>query len=166
MRYSTADVGDRQEWILRLLYAPYDGKKPDSPTVGTTRLMKGCFLIHRKLEEEHDIKTDFDFRPDKYGPLDPMVYTALEQLEDEGYITAEPSRKYDGTEYALTDSSKEEVKEIWEKIDEDVQQMIIWVKTRHLSRSLTGLLSFVYEMYPDMAVKSEVRGKLKRKNHS
>lgn len=148
-------LGDRPEWILRLLYAPVKGQKC-MPIVGTTRLMKGCFLLDRRLEEEKRIETDFEFRPDKYGPLDPAVYESVEFLELEGLITTHESERYDGTEYALTSSGKSEAEPLFQQLPDDQKELICWIKGKHVLQSLSKLLSFVYNQYPSMAEKSKL----------
>lgn len=156
IHYKQGKVGDRTEWILRILYAPT--KNSDStPIVGETRLMKACFLVHRKLQEEFGTQTDFEFRPDDYGPLDPLVYDAVEILEETGDIRTAPSEKYNGTEYRLTRSGEEKAKDLFYDLPQGEQELISWIKSKHVLNSLPKLLSFVYNQYPDMAENSKLQ---------
>ncbi|MFC6723447.1 hypothetical protein ACFQE1_03385 [Halobium palmae] len=118
--------------------------------------MKGLFLVDRKLEEEFGDQTDLNFQPDRYGPLDPKVYDAIESLEEDGLISREESTDYDGTEFALTDSGRSRGQELFEQLQEDRQELISWIKGRHVLQSLSKLLSFVYNQYPKMAENSEL----------
>lgn len=150
------ELGDRPQWLLRLLYAPAQGNIA-TPIVGTTRLMKGCFLIHKKLESERGIHTDFSFHPDQYGPLDPKVYDTMELLEEQGLIDSTESRQYTGTEYSLTESGRDEARVLFEQeLDQETQDLISWVKSKHVLKSLPKLLSFVYNQYPETTKNSEL----------
>lgn len=149
------EVGDRTDWILRLLYAPAGGE-PGKPIVGITRLMKGCFLLHRTLENEFGIQTDFSFRADDYGPLDPLVYDSVEILEEDGLIERTESQKYDGEEFSLTDAGMDRAYTLTEDQPEEVRKHLTWLKSKHVLKSLPKLLSFVYNQYPDMADNSKI----------
>lgn len=148
-------VGDRPKWILRLLYAPVKGKE-SMPIVGTTRLMKGCFLLDRRFSDELNIATDFDFHPDKYGPLDPKVYEAVDHLEDLGLLEVEDSEKYEGVEYILTKEGKTVGRREFEEMDEEARELLSWIKSKHVLSPLPKLLSFVYNQYPQMAKESRL----------
>lgn len=152
----TGEVGDRAEWILRLLYAPVKGNTA-LPIVGVTRLMKGCFLMDRRLEEEIGRRTDFEFRPDKYGPLDPLVYDTVEQLERENLLARRESQDYNGTEFALTDDGKREGRNLFDALSDSEQGLLMWIKGKHVLNSLPKLLSFVYNQYPQMAKNSKLK---------
>jgi len=153
---SFTTLSDREIWILRLLYAPVEGNKP-VPIVGTTRLMKGLFLVQRKFEEEFEIDPGFEFQPDKYGPLDERVYEALDSLDEEGLLTREESTEYDGLEYELTFEGERVGRRQFQELAEDQQQMISWIKGRHVLRELSQLLSFVYNRYPNSASESVLK---------
>lgn len=149
------ELGDRPEWILRILYAPARGVT-GKPIVGTTRLMKACFLVQRTLDSEFDISTDFEFHPNDYGPLDEKVYKAVEVLEEDNLIRTRESERYNGTEYSLTESGEREAKVLFKDLDQPVQDHLEWIKSRHVLKSLPQLLSFVYNQYPEMASESKL----------
>lgn len=146
------DVGNRSEWILRLLYAPVKGRRA-LPIIGTTRLMKGVFLVDRKLEEEHGVETDFEFQAEKFGPMDERVRDALEALESDGLVVTEPSQRFDGTKYGLTEKGERVAKQRFDELDDELRELLGWIKGQHVLRSLPKLLSFVYNQYPEMAEK-------------
>ena len=155
LQNTASEVGDRPQWILRLLYAPVRGTV-GVPIVGATRLMKACFLLDRKLDEEVGAETDFQFRPDKYGPLDPKVYDAIEVLEEDHLIRQKESVKYEGTEYLLTEMGERCGEELFMELSTEEQELITWIKGKHVLNSLSKLLSFVYNQYPEMAENSEL----------
>lgn len=149
--YSRAfsNVGDRREWLLALLYTPVDGAYAQS-IQGRTRLMKGAFLLSMKLEEELGIETDFDFRRDKHGPLDPLVFTATEQLQENSKLEIVPvPNNHGGDYYQLTEEGEEEAKAVWERLDEKEQEILQYVKNRHLQQPLAQILNYVYRQYPE-----------------
>lgn len=148
-------IGDRGEWILRILYAPVRGKSA-VPIVGKTRMMKACFLAHKKLLNEENIQTDFQFRPDDYGPLDPQVYEALDELERRELITKRESREYDGTEYRLTNKGEKEAMMLFKELSGSERELLSWIKGKHVLKPLSQLLSYVYNRYPKYAEKSKL----------
>lgn len=153
-------VRDRAEWILRLLYAPDRHGRKKRPLFGKTRIMKAAFILHRKLEEHFGLETGFDFRPDKYGPLDPEVYSALTYLENEGLITITESDDHDDTydlvKYALTEDGGRKAEELYYDIPEEQRELVDWVKGEHAMKKLGELLTYVYDEYPEMTTKSEL----------
>lgn len=156
------DIKKRSEWILRLLYAPDRHGRNKQPLFGKTRLMKATFLLHRKLEEHFngDIQTGFDFRPDKYGPLDPDVYSAVSLLENQGDIEVldeeDHDDKYDLVKYKLTQDGAKRAATLYEDLSPEKQELVDWVKAQHAMKPLGELLSFVYDNYPEMTTKSEL----------
>ena len=148
-------LGDRTNWILRILYTPARDNTA-VPIIGNTRLMKACFLTHRTLSSEFSIETDFQFHPDDYGPLDPLVYDTVEYLEEEGLIETSQSARYNGTEYSLTSDGMEDAQQLFEDLAPEVREHMEWLKTKHILKSLSKLLSFVYNQYPDMAENSTI----------
>ena len=151
----------RAEWILRLLYAPGSGARKKQPIYGITRLMKATFLLHRKMEENFpDVKTGFDFRPDKYGPLDEDVYAAITYLENNGLIAVEDEKEhadqYECVKYSLTPEGAREARKLYESLPEGQQRLVDWIKKEHAMKPLGELLAYVYNQYPEMTTKSEL----------
>jgi len=153
-------VRDRAEWIARLLYAPDEYDRVCQPLYGKTRLQKASFLLDRKLEERFGLKTGFDFKPDKYGPFDKSVYTAVNYLQNQGLVSEEQpeehGEKYDLICYQLTEEGCERARELFEELPEGQQEAVLWVKNKHAMKKLGRLLTYVYNEYPDMTVESEL----------
>lgn len=150
------ELGPRERWILRLLYAPSKGET-GGPIVGKTRLMKGLFLVQKKFEDDLGRDPGFSFHPDKYGPLDPKVYDAIDNLKDLNLINQHPSEQYDGDEFELSNEGYEVAGTLFEQLSDEEQNLLIWIKSRHLYRDLDKLLSFVYTRYPKSAEKSVLK---------
>jgi DNA-binding PadR family transcriptional regulator len=119
-------------------------------------MMKACFLLSKKLESEHNVLTDFEFHPDDYGPLDPEVYSALEQLEERNLIQTIESEEYEGKEYRLTQEGISRGEELFEELSSSERELISWLKGKHILQSLSQLLSFVYNRYPTFAKNSKL----------
>lgn len=153
-------VRDRAEWILRLLWAPDEYERTNTPLFGTTRLMKATFLLDRKLEEKFGAETGFDFSPDKYGPFDQGVYDAVNFLANEGNIIVdephEHNEKYDLVRYQLTEHGEKKAKRLYNDLPEGQRELVLWVKNKHALQKLGRLLTYVYNEYPEMTVESEL----------
>lgn len=153
-------IEDRAEWILRLLYAPDAYGRRNTPLFGKTRLMKATFLLDRKLEEEFGIETGFDFRPDRYGPLDPGVYQAIERLEERRELNVdepeEHGAKYDLVRYQLTPKGEQRAAELYNELPDEQRKLVEWVKNKHALKKLGRLLTYVYNEYPEMTTESEL----------
>jgi hypothetical protein len=151
------EPGDRKEWILKLLYCPNKVGDP-TPIYGITRMMKSTFLVHRHLEDKFGVSTDFNFRADKYGPLDPGVYVALGELEKEGMIHAIPpeehSEKYDEIKFVLTNEGTVRGRDLYSELTDRQKKMMSWVKYDKVMTSLGTLLAYVYSEYPEMTEES------------
>ena len=151
-------VGDRGEWILRLLYAP-DNTGTSRAIYGRTRLMNACFLIDKKIKENFEVKTDFDFFAHKYGPFDKHVYTAIEDLEAEGMIEVVDSEELsseDGDKHKLTPRGKQKASELYAELPERQQDLIDWVKYKPSQRPLSSLVNYVYSNYPEYTTESKI----------
>lgn len=154
----TCEIGTREEWILRLLYAP-DEDGQSRPIYGQKRLMKATFLLQRKLEENFEKSAGFDFTARKYGPHDSNVQTALNCLMELQYVRRTPeelhSSPYEGDELRLTPEGKRKAGQLYDRLSGREQQLVHWVKYKQSMRSLGALMSYVYMEYPDMTTDSE-----------
>ncbi|WP_135823049.1 Panacea domain-containing protein [Halostella litorea] len=152
--------GSRDKWILCLLYAPNQNGE-SCPIYGTTRLMKACFLIDQKMDEAFGTETGFEFHADKYGPLDPGVYDAVDRLEDRGLIDVDENGDhdgdYDGTRYAITAEGTNKAKEYFTRLSENQIRLVKWVKYDKAMVPLGQLLASVYSQYPDYTTKSVLK---------
>lgn len=150
------DLSEREKWVLRLLYAPQK-RGQETSIEGRTRLVKGLFLIDRMLSNKFPdfYGTGFEFRPYKYGPFDQSIYEAVEQLEERGLVTKEPSPEYSGNEFNLTVRGETVSKKAFEELPPKYKKEISWIKGKHVQKPVGQLLSFVYNQYPEMAQQSE-----------
>lgn len=154
------DLRGKEKWVLRLLYAPDRYGRNKRPIVGKTRIMKAMFLLDRKLLEHFDIETGFDFHPDKYGPFDPDMVSVLDTLEGRGYVEiTEPENhgnRFELPKYEVTVSGGKLGEELFDDLDEDVQDLVSWIKKEHATKRLGELLIYVYDEYPEMTTKPEL----------
>lgn len=152
-------LSDRAKWVLRLLYAPTNNGSHE-PMYGRTRIVKAMFLVQRKLQEEFNIDTGFEFKAYKYGPFDKGVFEASEDLEQKGLIRTIPEEEHnsirDQPKYVLTDKGVEKGSELWENLDGQQKKLLRWVRYEQASRPMGSLLSYVYRNYPDMTTESEI----------
>ncbi|MUV49295.1 type II toxin-antitoxin system antitoxin SocA domain-containing protein [Haloarcula sp. CBA1122] len=150
-----SDLSEREKWILRLLYAPIEGGS--SSIEGKTRIVKGLFLIDRMFQNKLGgfAGTGFEFQPYKYGPFDESIYHALDRLEEDNLIEKHVNGQYQGNEFRLTVDGERLAREAFEELDEEEQELLIWIKGKHINQPVAQLLSFVYNRYPDMAENSE-----------
>lgn len=157
----TPPIRSRAQWILRLLYAPDSRGRKKRPIFGKTRLMKSVFLLHRKLNEHFpEVDTGFEFRPDKYGPLDPEVYAAVTYLQNHDFIEVTPpdehSDQYDSVKYSLTPEGARKAEELYRALPGEQRSLVDWIKREHAMKELGELLAFVYNQYPEMTTKSKL----------
>jgi len=145
------DIGDRREWLLALLYTPVNGSFGQN-IQGRTKLMKGAFLTSQRLKNELDEETDFEFRSDKHGPLDPLVFDTTEKLQEEGKLDIIPApNNHGGDYYDLTDEGEGEAAAIWEGLSDEEKELLRFIKNRHLKQPLSQILNYVYNQFPEYA---------------
>ncbi len=85
----SAVISARKLALLLLLRAPDSKGQMARPIIGITRLQKLVFLGWTKLgriSPSREIKIDFDFRPQRFGPADSGLYADLEFLIALGHI--------------------------------------------------------------------------------
>ena len=64
------------------------------PIAGSTRLQKLVFLVQQRLvgvSESRDLRVDFAFRPNRFGPADTYLYPDLEFLVALEYVLRRPA---------------------------------------------------------------------------
>lgn len=144
-------IGDRRDWLLALLHTPVGGRNTNQ-IQGRTRLMKGAFLLSKEFEKQLGKDTDFEFHGDKHGPLDPLVFEATEELEDEGKMDIVSTRNsHGGDYYRLTFDGEQEAEAIWNSLNEKERELLEFIRNRHLEQSLSQILNYVYRRYPQYA---------------
>ena len=173
--------------LLLLLYAP-DGDKPKAPIHGITRLDKLMFLLSRFEEFRELFEGDYDFIPYNFGPFATELLDDLEALKSQELIhvnersprsaseirdaevideeTGEFADKdvtwdiYKHEAYSLTDLGADVAENLFESATESQREVLKRVKTSFNSKSLTGLLRYVYRTYPTYTTKSVIRSKI------
>lgn len=125
----------RQELILSCFDSVQD------KTLSPLQIQKLMFLISKKIGEI-SIEEEFDFIPYDFGPFDKKIYSDIDLLIDDGYITILPGKV---RQYKLVQNINNEVPhDLFEKIKELAQ----FVK----SCSFKQLLTAIYKEYPETSV--------------
>ena len=141
---------------LSLLYG--DCQKPVN---GMTRFEKLVFLTQEEiLKEKHETMTsgDFEFEPDRFGPLSTELYDQLAYLESSSII-----KKDQNNSYVLTARGREFVERIvLPRVPNSIVKSIEQLKQKWGNAELTSLLKYVYRQFPSCAVKSEIRDRIMR----
>ncbi len=154
------------DWILGFLASG----KPDS-IVGKTKFVKLLFLLDRYIREKKNKswfrnypEPPFEFEPNKYGPYDEAIDEALDILENQDFLVCQKSEKYnDAINIILTDKGKKYVKnkQIFSK---NVRSKIKDLKQKYADRDLMSLLFYIYNTYPEMAKKSDIKDKVNKQS--
>ena len=145
---------DRSDWILAYLYSPGRTGKVNEPVEGSVPLMKGLFLLQNELHE----KVPYTFKPDMYGPLSLEVYDDINTLTaGKGEVVQESRVGQRWKTFRLNERGLAEAEEVYRHLPEPTRKSILEVKTRISSFSMTELLDYVYERYPDFARNSILR---------
>ena len=92
----------------------------------------------------------FKFQPHDYGPLDMEIYGELKQLEKEGLIEMTVPGSLGIWTYRLTKDGYLIGKEAFRGLEEPIQDYIEKIVHFIRSLSLVELMSFIYQMYPEM----------------
>lgn len=132
---------------LLILYLYLGNKKLIDPL----RIMKGIFLICKKIKEFKDVYT---FEPYLYGPCSLEIYSDLRKLLQKGEIREYTQKIHYWSLYSLTPSGEEIAKQILKQIPKDLLNRIFEIKHTVMKLSFKELLKFVYKKYPEYAKKS------------
>lgn len=140
---------ERSEFVLAAM-AP-------AGTAGFSRvqIQKALFLLDRNIGELTG-GPHFDFTPYHYGPFDPEVYRALEELERDGLITTSRDPAKPSPMYALTPDGlvkgRKELNGLEQRVQDFIRNTVHFVRTV----SFTDLVRAIYREYPEMAENSVV----------
>lgn len=122
------------------------------PIEGITRFEKLVFLTQKEILD----KWEFDFEPDRFGPLATEIYDEIDFLK-----SIEMIKEGIGKKYEITDKGKRFLeKKTYERVHEDLRKRISDLKEKHGRKKLDDLLRYVYSNYPEFTVKSEIRDKV------
>lgn len=180
-------VENSLDLLLVLLYAPGRSGKAGEPIEGITRLQKLMFLLQQGLgpkKLETKAKQEFKFEPYKMGPyaeslqgdIDELLSVGLVRTERLRYLMTddgdageryaeregegERSKVVESLRYELTSRGMDAGGELWGSMDEKTREELSKFKNFFGGLSLRQLLILVYEKYPKMAGKSEIREQL------
>ncbi len=128
------------------------GKAPFTPV----QVQKLFFLLDRNGKGPHFGQPKFNFKPYDFGPFDAEVYRELERLSEQELV--EISFDNSGLKhFRLTAEGQQEAEKCLKQLDsrslEFVEKISSWIR----KQTFAGLLSAIYNAYPDMAVKSVFR---------
>jgi hypothetical protein len=167
--------------VLLMLAAPTKVAAARDRVDGITRLEKLLYLADRETTVS-DAVTDegLVFQPYDYGPFSKEVYEAVELLEQAGLVReerlvsgqsvdsledVEVTGAVDADEYVtrcfvLTHAGRA-VAGLVSAQHPDVVQALSGVKDRYAARPLTALIQYVYGAYPNSAVNSKIRDRVR-----
>lgn len=181
-----AGIDNRKDVLILLLGVPGITGAPYEPIVGRTRLMKLVFLLdkERGIRNHLPLRDYYTFEPYHYGPFSKDVFDDIDFLRNVGILASEPEGPAshalrDETKKLLEDEDApeesglytgdlEERFELTEKgrrfleerlapsLPPDVREILISLKSELGSVSLSSLLRYVYQKYPDSAKKSKL----------
>jgi uncharacterized protein YwgA len=126
---------------------------------GRTQIQKLAFLT----QKETKLGESYHFVPWKFGPFSKDVWKDLDRLVSEGTVIEIPQGGKDktvGYMYALTKDGARLVSDsILSRLDEGMLEQIKTIIENYSQKSLSELLTYVYERYPEYTEKSEWSGK-------
>jgi uncharacterized protein YwgA len=144
-----ADLVDREitaEDVVVLLAAGATGRYSFDPI----RLMKACFLVSQRGRSRW--RNLFNFRPYDYGPFDPGVYRARDNLITDGLLTVVRDGRYDS--YELTNAGMERAQALEATIGDESARWLKTVGRAVTEQSFSSLIDKIYAAYPDYAKRS------------
>lgn len=140
----------KKDWILLLLR--------ESP-LDRIHIMKALFLIWHRSGRK--IKDYFEFEPYLYGPCSFEVYSALENLQAEGFIVQPLHPIPQWVKYYLTEKGKKEANEVAKRTLPNTIKSIETVSDEVSQISFLELLRKVYAEAPDFTGDSIFKGVIK-----
>jgi uncharacterized protein len=157
----------KPELIALLLYVPGQQGKIGEPIVGSTRLMKIIFLLFEEAKVKELKSTNNSFVAFRFGPYDSEVYDAIEALRILGLVESNKSQDSensdetelktdDQTYFKLTDKGLARIQKMVDKISPELYKILSNYKATYGQKSLSEILQYVYNRYPDYAKRSEV----------
>lgn len=180
----------KSDLILLLLYSKGFSGRTNEPIHGITRLMKLLFLLHKEknfvspfhfepykmgpfssevypeleflmsfpkpdsplISSRANATADFSVNPEQLKLVDDIAI-----LDDEDYLVAASEVN---KEFSLSLLGEKVAKQLWDELDMDYRNTIEKIKKQYGGLTLRNLLRHVYNEYPDMIIKSEIKGQL------
>jgi hypothetical protein len=116
------------------------------------QIQKLLFLLDRNIGQQLG-GSGFAFQPYHYGPFDRRVYTTLEALRNEGLTVIDEPVGGMRT-YGLTDAGRAAAATIFATLPANFRTYISQVQQFVRSQSFAGLVSSIYQAYPEMKANS------------
>lgn len=177
----TFKVENSLDLLLVLLFAPSHKRKGCEPIEGITRLQKLIFLLSQGKGPDSLVKIamEYDYKADKMGPyadslredLDVLIsfglvgterlrYMISDDVDDPYYEQEEKRKRVESQKYFLTENGKEAGAELWGNLSSKDRDALKEFKAFFCSLTLRQLLIFVYDQFPEFAVKSVIKKQL------
>ncbi len=141
----------KRDWLL-LFVGISTPDRTEVPPIDPVRVMKGLFLLGKKLGLSSD--QAYDFIPYLYGPCSFDIYRDLDDLVKRGLIAEEKPWGRSWNLYRPTAQGRRVVKEIAEKVPASHLQEVATIKRYVVSAPFNKLLREVYQEYPEYATNS------------
>jgi uncharacterized protein len=119
------------------------------------QVQKLFFLLDREIPEL-TAGPRFAFTPYDYGPFDSAVYHELEALSGNGLVAIQSGSTH--RLYRLTESGREKGSSLSVELDAPAQAYIKKAGAFVLKLSFKGLVTAIYNSYPDTKAASIFRG--------
>lgn len=171
--------------MLALLFAKGHENKEGEPIRDTTRFVKLLFLLVREGGFQY-LSPQFSFEAHDYGPWASEIFDGIESLKQIGVIETrtelpesaeelvddrELMREFEGTVsedtmkitiYSLSKRGLVIGQNIFECLSDVEKQCIIDIKRKFNHISLSELLEYVYNKYPETTLKSKIKEKVRK----
>jgi uncharacterized protein YwgA len=141
---------DRQD----LLIAALSGA--DSHLFTPVQIQKLLFLLEMNVSQQLG-GPFFAFKPYDYGPFDPSVYEELRNLVNRGDAIEFPTGRGWSKHYLSEDGSIKG-RALLSAMPSDITDYILRAAQFVSKQSFSGLVTAIYQAYPEMKVNSVFRG--------
>ena len=158
--YLRENIMEKKDWLLVYIYLPL----PPKNLIDPIRIMKGLFLISKKLEGK--LEKFYEFKPYLYGPCSFEVYRDLLSLNMSGLIDEYTPLNSSWSYYRITKEGEKQAKKLVNEIPKDILKVMKKIKQEVVNLSFLDLLRKVYKEYPDYAKNSIVSFGEKNDSHS
>jgi type I restriction enzyme S subunit len=137
--------------LLAFLHEKQAKSKAAKKSLLVTALMKYVFLFQMEATARRRL---YHFIPYHYGPFAKELYSDLESLRQQGFITIDNG---DDVRTRITITSSGELEAIFSDLPEDIQEDVAAIVEAYGGLSHSDLLQEVYEKYPAYAQKSRLK---------
>ena len=148
-KYTITDV------ILYLLYST-SGK----PINGRISITKQIFLIIKEILGEEKVEKS-KFIPYKYGPYSFLVTEIISNLQYDGLVQVKGRKNSSSEKFIITERGKKAIEKKFNKLSKSIQNKIIDRRKGWDESHTDGILSYVYDRYPEYTERSKIKHKYK-----